>query len=276
MVISGQVNVINLIESMQVDRSSDLPPEIQAVVNTVGDILTRQNLVDTIQLFENFDQNKDGKIQHEEFVAVVRNLLNEESKRNPSVCPNVDDAMLQKVVMAIDANNSGSIDYMEFVDVFHRKRTGMDRLLEQICRVFYKYQDSLGRAFQYMDVNGDGVLTPSEFREGLMTLNALVSEPLTEQTMDAIVKYIDRDADGYISYQEFCSAFYFVDDSMEITEPMKLDHKMQYTAPESNLPHFIQAKRAEKKNFLSVEPEFPSNFKSPSPCPSVCSDKGKR
>lgn len=44
-------------------------------------------------------------------------------------------------------------------------------------------------------------VSPAEFREGLKTLNALVSEPLSEQTMDAVVTYIDHDKDGFISYQ---------------------------------------------------------------------------
>ena len=95
----------------------------------------------------------------------------------------------------------GSIDYLEFVDVFHKQRSGMDRLLEQICRVFYKYQDSLGRVFHYMDIDGDGVLTPDEFKEGLSTFNAMVSEPLTDHVIQSVVQHIDRNKDGQISYQ---------------------------------------------------------------------------
>jgi protein phosphatase len=259
-VICGQVNVIALIESMQVARILDLDPDIQKVVNSIGDILGSRNVLNTLQLFEQFDQNDDGKIQHSEFVEVVRRILNEEQSEHPGRYPDVSDGLLAKAVEAIDANQSGSIDYMEFVDVFHRKRTGMDRILEQICRTFYKYQDSLARAFSYMDINGDGVLTPEEFREGLLTLNALVSEPLSEQTMDLIVKHIDRDEDGQISYQEFCSAFYFVDETIEITEPMKSDHRRHYSQPEPVLPKTLQQRPAPKA--LAVE--FPSQFRSPS------------
>ena len=96
---------------------------------------------------------------------------------------------------------AGSIDYLEFVDVFHKRRSAMDRLLEQICRVFYKYQDSLGRVFHYMDIDGDGYLTPEEFKEGLTTFNALVFAPLTDDVIAAVVQHIDHDKDNRISYQ---------------------------------------------------------------------------
>eukprot|EP00668_Euglena_longa_P043249 GGOE01057389.1.p1 GENE.GGOE01057389.1~~GGOE01057389.1.p1 ORF type:complete len:884 (-),score=302.99 GGOE01057389.1:435-2909(-) len=264
-VICGRVNVIALIESLQVARLTDLEPEVQKAVNSIGDIMQHRNVVNTISLFESFDQNQDGKIQHGEFIEAVSKMLEEEPHCNADATPGFSSEVLQRVVQAIDANNSGTIDYMEFVDVFHRKRSGMDRLLEQICRILYKYQDSLARAFQHMDVNGDGVLTPEEFREGLTTLNALVSEPLSDQTVDLVVKYIDRDSDGLISYQEFCSAFFFVDDSIEITEPMKSDHRKQFTQPEPSLPKFVKDSRA-KHNSLDVQ--FPSNFRSASSCAS--------
>lgn len=40
--------------------------------------------------------------------------------------------------------------------------------------------------------------------------------------------------------QEFCSAFFFVDDSVEITEPMKRGHKLQYSRPAPSVPKFVQ------------------------------------
>lgn len=111
---------------------------------------------------------RSTQIQHTEFIEAVGRLVQEERATNPGQSPDLSPAMLQRVVQAIDANNSGrppsslplpplptprgvcacgpptppaltagTIDYMEFVDVFHRKRSGMDRLLEQICRVFY-------------------------------------------------------------------------------------------------------------------------------------------
>eukprot|EP00669_Euglena_mutabilis_P003414 TRINITY_DN14371_c0_g1_i1.p1 TRINITY_DN14371_c0_g1~~TRINITY_DN14371_c0_g1_i1.p1 ORF type:complete len:303 (-),score=125.14 TRINITY_DN14371_c0_g1_i1:323-1231(-) len=250
-VICGQVNVIALIESMQVRRYGDLDTDVQLIVDQVGDLLMGNDVAYTIKQFEEFDENKDGKIQPSEFVSVMRKLYLQSS------LPPLTDDQLGKVTGALDANNSGSIDYMEFVDVFHQQVSNMDRLLEQICRVFYKHQDSLYRAFQFMDANGDGVLSPEEFADGLMTFNALVSEPLSANTMDAVVKYIDRNSDGQISYQEFCSAFYFVDQTTELTESLKDRHRRRFSQT-PDVPQVIQARQA-SKNFASHD--FPEQFR---------------
>eukprot|EP00668_Euglena_longa_P001310 GGOE01001550.1.p1 GENE.GGOE01001550.1~~GGOE01001550.1.p1 ORF type:complete len:870 (+),score=263.78 GGOE01001550.1:356-2611(+) len=264
-VVCGQVNVIALIESLQIKRYADLHPDIQKVIDHIGDLLMRNEASETVRLFDHIDENQDGRLQHHEFINVVGRLLDEEQARGKPNCPIVSEEMLLKVTKAIDANDSGTIDFMEFVDVFHRQRSSMDRLLEQICRVFYKYQDSLFRAFQFMDVNGDGVLTPEEFADGLMTFNALVSEPLSASTMDAVVKYIDRNSDGCISYQEFCSAFYFVDTSSDVTEPMRQRHKERFSKPVGELPKSVVERRASKGS----SHEFPEQFKALTSQPSA-------
>ena len=60
---------------------------------------------------------------------------------------------------------------------------------------------NLRRAFALFDRNGDGTISQREFRQGWLTLNL----GLTYDEIDDLMKIVDTDKDGAISYDEFIS-----------------------------------------------------------------------
>mmetsp|Transcript_27872 Transcript_27872/g.43490 ORF Transcript_27872/g.43490 Transcript_27872/m.43490 type:complete len:86 (+) Transcript_27872:80-337(+) len=72
---------------------------------------------------------------------------------------------------------------------------------------------SLEYAFRFFDQQGKGYVTIDEFKAGIRALNASVKEvsgksaPLTDDQMEVLVGFIDKDGDGNVDYEEFLSAF---------------------------------------------------------------------
>jgi hypothetical protein len=107
-VVSGKVNVIALIESLQVKRDPRAP-DVQEALDRLGNLFAGgKRFKDTVQMFENFDENGDGKIQHKEFMAVVKKLVAEDQKNNPGNSLEISDEMIKKIIHVIDANNSAA------------------------------------------------------------------------------------------------------------------------------------------------------------------------
>ena len=59
------------------------------------------------------------------------------------------------------------------------------------------------QAFAYVDVDGDGVISPEEFQAALLSLNCFVAPQLSLDDIRAIVSFVDRNDDGMIQWQEF-------------------------------------------------------------------------
>jgi Ca2+-binding EF-hand superfamily protein len=83
----------------------------------------------------------------------------------------------------MDADKDGFISYQEFLIVSTSKQQA--------------FQDqNLRMAFEKFDSNGDNLLSKEELKQILNTNN---------EYLDQIIKKIDLDGDGFVSYSEFLS-----------------------------------------------------------------------
>jgi hypothetical protein len=111
---------------------------------------------------------------------------------------------------AFDANHSGAISLLEFLDHFQPSAAGpgpsATLLVQEVAQAIYNRREALATLFHRIDRNGDGMLSFEEFRDALSTL-VLVDRNLTSDQIAMLVQHLDRDADGRISWEEFLHAF---------------------------------------------------------------------
>jgi len=128
-------------------------------------------------VFKAFDKNGDGKLSLEE---VREGYLEHYGKV-------MSDEEVQAMFAQVDTDNSGFIDYSEFVVAAMNER--------QLTS-----NDKLQAAFKMFDKDGSGVITGDEIKEVLCFGN---TNSMSTSPVDAILKQVDENGDGEISFEEF-------------------------------------------------------------------------
>ncbi|KAL6281229.1 hypothetical protein ACE6H2_018110 [Prunus campanulata] len=126
-------------------------------------------------MFTLMDTDKDGKVTYEELKAGLQKVGSQLAE--PEV------KMLMEVA---DVDGNGVLDYGEFAAVtIHLQRMEND--------------EHLRRAFVFFDKDGSGYIELSELREGLLD----ESGEIDNEVLNDIMREVDTDKDGRISYEEF-------------------------------------------------------------------------
>lgn len=121
------------------------------------------------------DVNGDGKLQKDEIQAGYKKFFGRELS-NEEV-----DEMFKKV----DVDNSGEIDYSEFVVATLNEKNLLSN-------------NKLRAAFKMFDKDGGGSISIEEIKQVLS-----FGQNLEEDVVKQIVKQVDENGDGEISYDEF-------------------------------------------------------------------------
>ena len=127
-----------------------------------------------IALFQKFDKDGDGKISKKEFVDGYS-----------SVCKGISVSELEQIFMAIDTNNSDRIDFNEFLAAAVNERI-------ILTEAYIK------NAFNAIDKDKNGEITLDEIKELYEH-----DKGMSDEVFKAIVKEVDTNKDGKISFEEF-------------------------------------------------------------------------
>jgi len=168
----------------------------QGIVVEIGQKLFEGD-IDLHELFHNHDIDDSGDISTSEFAAIVTEL-------GYSLTP----AEQRRLMAYVDQDNSGQIDYEEFMSAFAIVDTASDsawqaNVINQINAVLLASVDHIQRMCVLFDVEDTGKLPPEDFRVGLATLNELLSSPLTEMQIDVLIENLEKDESGDVLYQKF-------------------------------------------------------------------------
>ena len=141
------------------------------------DVFSTEEVQRLEKRFHKLDLDRSGSISIGEFVSVP------ELKENP---------LVKRVVEIFDSDLDGEVDFKEFVMGLAQfsGRDTEDRRLQFIFRIY--------------DMDRDGYISNGELFQVLkmMTGSNLTDQQL-QQIVDKTIIYLDKDADGKISFEEF-------------------------------------------------------------------------
>ncbi|OMJ90666.1 hypothetical protein SteCoe_6946 [Stentor coeruleus] len=125
--------------------------------------------------FKRLDKNGDGKLSREELLEAYKSQLGYEAALEE----------VEKIMQQVDSNNSGFIDYSEFLMASAQK----DILLSK---------NNLDNAFKAFDADGSGKISAAELKE-LLGSGGHGNDPM----WNGLIKEVDQNGDGEIDLNEF-------------------------------------------------------------------------
>ena len=137
--------------------------------------MTKAEKENLARIFKAIDKNGDGKLSKEEILEGYDLFFGK----------NMDKGDIEKMFDAVDIDRSGYIDYSEFVVAAMNEK----QLLTD---------DKLRSAFKMFDKDGSGLISANEIKEVLG-----FGKTLSEEAVNEIVKQVDANGDGEISFEEF-------------------------------------------------------------------------
>ena len=126
--------------------------------------------------FELFDKDQDGLINSEDLKTALNSLGFEFNQ----------DEIL-RIIMELDPQNTGSIDYENFADLIQSKMNEREEI------------DQIRMAFDMLDDDKTGKITFANLKRVAKDLG----ETLSDQELHEMINEADTDNDGEISFEEF-------------------------------------------------------------------------
>jgi calmodulin len=139
------------------------------------DLLSENKLIGCKELFDYFDNDKDGELTKGQLKEVLKAL-----GENP------DEKELEKMMIQIDGDKFGKLNFKEFVELYSRKIEDPDT------------EEDLVEGFKLFDKHNKGSFPLVEMKLLLIELVPRLSEEEAEE----IVKEADFNNDGEVDFKE--------------------------------------------------------------------------
>lgn len=140
------------------------------------DFLQEEKVNECREVFDLFDNDKDGAITVKELGDVMRAL-----GANPT------QAELDEMISEVVHDPSQRIEFKAFLELFAKKMKDPDT------------EEDLVEAFRVFDHDNDGIISNEELKHVMVTLGEFMSE----EEADEMIREADIDGDGLINYHKF-------------------------------------------------------------------------
>lgn len=138
--------------------------------------LSSEEIQDFKDTFALFDKDGSGTISASELGSIMRSLGQ-----------NATDDELADMISEVDIDQSGTIDFDEFLKLMSASVKPADSAEEARA------------AFKIFDRDNSGTIDAEELRQVMRSLG----ENVTDQEIDEMIAEADKDANGTIDYEEF-------------------------------------------------------------------------
>ncbi|GJN24572.1 hypothetical protein PR202_gb12321 [Eleusine coracana subsp. coracana] len=142
-------------------------------LRVIAENLSEDEIAGLREMFKMLDTDNSGQITLEELKSGLKR-----------VGANLKDSEITILMEAADIDNSGSIDYGEFLAATLH--------LNKVER-----EDNLFAAFSYFDKDGSGYITQDELQKACEEFG------IGDEHLEDVIRDIDQDNDGRIDYNEF-------------------------------------------------------------------------
>ena len=140
--------------------------------------LSEQEICELHEAYNIFDDNSDGCIGMAKLLLLFSSLKLYMTEKE-----------LKKIIQELGINNTNKINFNQFLEIFAKKLQRKDLKDESYLRIL----------FDSMDRNRNGKISIHEIRYIALHSNENISEP----ELEMLIKEVDNDGDGLISYDEF-------------------------------------------------------------------------
>jgi len=171
--------------------------------------MTYDDVMQKILAFNEFDANKNGKLDKSEFQDAIRAIIN-----LPGDGP-LPKHLFSSHWLTTDKNNDGLIDFEEFLQWSAQTAyveevlvpDPQDRLVRRIARdngVNIQDAERLKEAFDHFDADSSGLIELNEFRHVLYELLGVKTESdISGKKLERWWREIDTDGSGSATFEEF-------------------------------------------------------------------------
>jgi centrin-1 len=140
--------------------------------------LTEDEVLEIKEAFDLFDSDKSGEIDTEELKQALKNLGIDAKNQT-----------LQNMMADLDKDNSGKIDFDEFIDMMTAKMSDRDTRedLQKVFKLFLGDDDKADR------------ISLKHLKRVARELN----ENMSDDELNEMITRADLDRDGYVDFNEF-------------------------------------------------------------------------
>merc|ERR1711935_1095996 len=171
--VSNDVAMSALTNLQNFNAQSKLKQATYAFI--ASQLLSKQEKEQIDKVFRAMDLNGDGKLQKDEIKKGYAEFFGR----------NLSDQEVDELFAKVDADGSGEIEYSEFVVATLNEKNLLSN-------------NKLQTAFKMFDKDGGGTISIAEIKEVLS-----FGQNLDEEVIQQIIKQVDANGDGEISYEEF-------------------------------------------------------------------------